>query len=232
MSGRWLSSCVFLYSPKLHTFGVFFVHQKKSKADCLAQDIPFFALSIWILCMGIQRGNLLFVTFARHLVASYIWSTTQKLFPGLLNWMQKMATALPSSDDKIGQFLSLADLSSFDVAFQAAGVTKIGHATDITEEDAVRIGKGGCIRLFLCEQLNLRHFYILNTIRSLSNRNSQVSEALVLHEGCSLCSLCIERLRRDWKVPWINRLKWVWGCFCNEGVTKISHIADLTVEDW
>lgn len=196
--------CFSLFSETSHVRSVF------CTPDCLAQDIPFFALSTWILCMGIKRGNLLFVTFARHLVASYIWSTTQKLFPGLLNWMQKMATALPSSDDKIGQFLSLADLSSFDVAFQAAGVTKIGHATDITEEDAVRIGKGSCIHLFLCEQLNLRHFYILNIIRSLWNRNSQVSEALGLHEGYSLCSLCIERLRWDWKVPWINRLKW--GC--------------------
>ena len=77
-----------------------------------------------------------------------------------------MATALPSSDDKIAQFLSLADLSSFDVAFQAAGVTKIGHVMDITKEDLVRIGKGSCIRLFSCEHLNLRHLYILNINRS------------------------------------------------------------------
>ena len=61
-----------------------------------------------------------------------------------------MATALPSRDDKIAKFFSSADLSSFEVAFQAEGVTKIGHVMDITKEDLVRIGKGSCICLFSC----------------------------------------------------------------------------------
>ena len=53
-----------------------------------------------------------------------------------------MAASLPSSDDQIAKFLSLADLSSSEVAFQAEGITKIGHVMDVRKEDLVRIGKG------------------------------------------------------------------------------------------
>jgi hypothetical protein len=49
-----------------------------------------------------------------------------------------MAAAMPASDGIIATFLSLADLSAFDAAFQ---VIKTGHIVDITKEDLVKIGK-------------------------------------------------------------------------------------------
>lgn len=77
-----------------------------------------------------------------------------------------MAASLPSSDDKIAKFLSLADLSSSEVAFQAEGVTKIGHVMDGTKEDLVRIGEGSCICLFSCEREIFIDIKILNINRS------------------------------------------------------------------
>jgi hypothetical protein len=52
-----------------------------------------------------------------------------------------MAAAMPASDGIIATFLSLADLSAFDAAFQIEGVIKTGHIVDITKEDLVKIGK-------------------------------------------------------------------------------------------
>ena len=77
-----------------------------------------------------------------------------------------MAASLPSRDDKVAKFLSLADLSSSKVAFLAEGVTKRGHVMDVRKEDLVRIGKGSCIRLFSCEREIFIDIYILNINRS------------------------------------------------------------------
>ena len=77
-----------------------------------------------------------------------------------------MAASLPSSDDQIAKFLSLADLSSSEVAFQAEGITKIGHVMDVRKEDLVRIGKGSWIRLFSGEREIFIDICILNISRS------------------------------------------------------------------
>lgn len=45
-----------------------------------------------------------------------------------------------SGSDKIGKFLQLPDLNTFEPRFLAEGVTKIKHLADVTVEDLAEIG--------------------------------------------------------------------------------------------
>ena len=199
---RWLSPWVFLHSPKLYTFGVIFLDQIKVKTDRLALNIPLFEREKHLDSpYGQERKFSPCRFWPPYLLLCIHEVLLRNCAPGLLNRRSKMAASLPSSDDKIAKFLSLADLSSSEVAFQAEGVTKIGHVMDVTKEDLVRIGEGSCICLFSCEREIFIDIKILNINRSSWNTNSQISEALGLHESYSLCSLCIGRLWRDCNVP-------------------------------